>query len=154
VQTNFDKFTTEYTKLQSQADTCRSRAEGLKVRTKEYFDTWNKQQDEIQNPDLRRRATQQRAQAEKTYSSIKSEMELTKLSFDPYMNQLKDVSSYLKGNLSPAAVASISDLVTKANADAKEVSKHLDSVVSEINNIMAANGEAPGVPAAQPAPGN
>src|SRR5262249_49787675 len=135
-------FQTEYAKLQSQADVCRSRAEGLRTRTQAYFDTWNKQQSEINNPDLRRRATEQRAAAERTYATIKSEMELTKLSFDPYMNQLKDVSNYLKGNLSPAAISSTNDLVAKANSDAKQVSEHLDAVVGGINDVMAANGEA------------
>src|SRR4051812_46655698 len=54
VQSNYDKFSTEFTKLQSAADTCRSRANDLQVRTQAYFDQWNKQA-EVQNPDLRRR---------------------------------------------------------------------------------------------------
>ena len=149
VQGNYDKFAVELTNMEKQAAVCRSRAEDLKVRTQAYYDTWNKQAD-VQNPELRRRASQQRAEAEKTYRNIKSEVELMRLSYDPYMSQLNDVRSYLKGNLTPAAIASVSDLVKKVNADGSEVKQHLDAVVAEINSIMAASGEvtAPPAPAA------
>ena len=147
-QANYDKFTTEFAKFQSLANVCRSRNQDLKTRTQAYFDSWNKQA-EINNPELRRRATEQRVQAEKTFSTIKSEVELAKLSFDPYVAQLTDVSAYLKGNLSPAALASADELVTKANANSKELSGHIDTIVTEINKIMSASGEAPA--AAKPA---
>jgi hypothetical protein len=145
VQSNYDKFSTEYAKLQSQADTLRSRSDDLKARTQAYFDQWNKQA-EVQNPDIRRRATEQRAEAEKTFSTIKSEIELARLSFDPYMNQLKDISTYLKDNKTPAALQTVSDISTKATANAAEVNKHLDAVLGGINTIMSASGEGTGIP--------
>lgn len=143
---NYDKFSTESAKLKSNVQTCRSRADDLKKRTQAYFDTWNKQA-EVQNAELRRSATAQRAEAEKTFSTIKSEIELMKLSLDPYMSHLNDISSYLKDNKSPAALATVQDLVTKANADSAEVSKHADAVLAGINKIMAASGEGAPVPA-------
>jgi hypothetical protein len=153
VQANYDKFAVEFTKLQSQADACRARANDLKMRTQAYFDTWNKQA-EVQNPDLRRRATEQRAEAERTFSTIKSEIELAKLSYEPYVSQLKDIQSYLKENKTPAAVATVSDLTSKATTNSAEVAKHLDAVITGINKIMAASGEAnpaAATPAASPA---
>jgi hypothetical protein len=110
----------------------------------------------VTNPDLRRRLTQQRAEAEKTFSAIKSEVELTRLAFDPYMSGLKDIGAYLRGNTSPAAIATVTDMVTKANTDYAETIKHIDAVVEEMNKIMAASGEAaaspaPAVPGAAPA---
>ena len=150
VQSNYDKFCTEYAKLQSQADTCRSRSDDLKARTKAYFDQWNKQA-EVQNPDLRRRATEQRADAEKTFSTIKSEIELSRLFLDPYMSQLKDISTYLKDNKTPAALETVNDIASKATANAGEVNKHLDAVLGGINQIMSASGEGTGIPPAVPA---
>ena len=68
------------------------------------------------------------------------------------MKGLTDVSTYLKGNLTPAALASVNDLVTKANADSKELSGHIDTLVNDINKIMASTGEAPaGAAAPEPA---
>jgi hypothetical protein len=149
VQSNYDKFNKEYAKLQSAADTCRSRSNDLKLRTQAYYDTWNKQA-EVQNPDLRRSATEQRAQAERTFTTIKSEIELTKMSFDPYMSQLKDIQTYLSHNKSPAALSTVNDIATKATADAGEVNKHLNAVLGGINQIIVASGEVP-ANTAQPA---
>ncbi len=141
-QANYDKFTTEFDKFKTLAEVCRTRNEDLKFRTQAYFDQWNKQA-EISNPELRRRATEQRVQAENTFNGIKAEVELAKLSFDPYVKGLTDVSAYLKGNLTPAALASVNDSVTKANSDSKELSGHVDALVADINKIMASTGEAP-----------
>jgi hypothetical protein len=148
VQANYDKFNAEFAKLQAQADVCQSRANDLKARTQAYYDTWSKQ-GTIDNPDLRRRATEQRAEAERTFSTIKSEIELSKLSFDPYVSQLKDISSYLSENKTPAALATVGDLASKATINGAEVSKHVDAVLGGIDKIMAASGEGAG---AAPAP--
>ena len=141
VQANYDKFNVELAKLQSAAETCKSRSDDLKMRTQAYYDTWNKQA-EVQNPDLRRRASEQRAEAERTFSTIKSEIELTKLSYDPYVSALKDISSYLGTNKTPAALATAADLATKATANAADVNKHVDAVLNGIGKIMTASGEA------------
>jgi len=145
VQANYDKFNVEYTKLQGQAEQLRTRADDLKMHTQAYYDTWNKQA-EVSNPDLRRRATEQRAEAERTFSTIKSEVELTRLSYDPYVSQLKDISSYLKENKTPAALATVSDLASKASTNGAEVNKHLDAVLAGINKVMTASGGTPAAP--------
>jgi hypothetical protein len=148
VANNYDKFATEVAKLQRDVETCRARADDLKGRAQAYFDTWNRQA-EVQNPDLRRSAIAQRAEAERTFATIKSEMELTKLSLDPYMKHLTDISSYLKINKSPAALATVQDAVAAAAGDGTEVGKHVDAVLAGIDKVMAASGEA--TPAAAPA---
>src|SRR5690348_1275685 len=42
-QANYDKFTSEYTKLQTQAEAVKERAEDLKKKTTAYWSIWNKQ---------------------------------------------------------------------------------------------------------------
>ena len=103
---------------------------------------WNKQVD-VQNPELRRQAIQQKADAESLFSSIRREMDLGKLAFDPYMANLKDVGNYLRGNVSPANLKSVSDLTTKATSQAKEVNSHLDAIATSIDKMIAATGETP-----------
>jgi len=151
VQANYDRFNVEFTKLQNQAEALRERSDDLKTRTQAYYDTWNKQA-EVQNADLRRSATEQRAEAEKTFSTIRSEIELAKLSYEPYVSQLKDISSYLKENKTPAALATVSDIAARATADGKSVDKHLDGVLGGINKIMVATGAEAAAPGAAPAP--
>jgi len=96
----------------------------------------------VQNPDLRRQAVQQKADAERIYNTINSDMELARLAFQPYMANLKDVGNYLRGNLSPANLQSTGDLVQKANSQAKEVDSRISAIVSSIDKITSATGEA------------
>ena len=148
-QANFNKFSEEYMKLQAKSDTVKSRAKDLKDKTAAYYATWNKQI-EVENPELKRQALQQKADAERTFTAISNDMELARISFNPYMANLKDVGNYLRGILSPASITSASELVTKANAQAKQVNTNIDSIVSSIDKIGSATGEST---AAQPAAG-
>jgi len=151
-QANYNAFTEHYLKLQSQSQTLSTRAADLKTRASTYFATWDKQA-AVENPELRRGAVQQRAEAQRTYSSIVNEMELASLSFKPYMSNLADVGSYLKGNLSPATLNSISDLVARTTAQSKEVDTHIAAIVSGVDKIGSATGEAAPASGAAPATG-
>jgi hypothetical protein len=140
-ETNYNRFTEEYLKLQAKADAVSKRSKDLKDRASAYHAMWNKQV-EVENPELRRQAVQQKADAERIFNTINSEMELARLSFQPYMANLKDAGNYLKGNLSPANLQSASGLVEKANTQAKEVDGHIAAIISSIDKITSATGEA------------
>jgi len=140
-QANYNAFSEQYMKLQTKADSVKARANDLKAKTQAYYATWNKQI-EVENPDLRRQAVQQKTDAERVYNSINSEMQLARIAFNPYMSNLKDVGNYLHGNLSPASLTSIGDLATKASGQAKEVNTHIDSIVSSVDKMSAATGES------------
>lgn len=151
-QGNYNKFAEEYTKLKSKSEQVKARSNDLKEKSTAYYAIWNKQV-EVQNPELRRQAIEQKADAERTFSSIKSEMDLARLSFDPYMANLKDVGNYLNGNVTPANLKSTADLVKQAQTQAGEVNKHLDSIVASIDKMITATGEAPAAaPSAAPKP--
>jgi hypothetical protein len=146
-QANYNAFSDQYLKMQAKADALSTRAKDLKDKAAAYQAMWNKQM-EIDNPELRHSAVQQKAQAEQTFNNIKSEMDLARLSFDPYMSNLKDAGNYLRGNLTPANLNSVGDLVTKANGQAKEVNTHLDAIIAAVDKISAATGETVGAAAA------
>jgi hypothetical protein len=139
-QANYNKFTDEYLKLQAKADAVKSRAEDLKAKSAAYYELWNKQA-EVENADLRRGAVQQKADAERVFNSVRSEMELARIAFGPYVTNLKDVGNYLRGNLTPASLQSVAELTNKGAAQAKEVNSHLDAIVMAVDKMAAATGE-------------
>jgi hypothetical protein len=152
-QANYDAYTGEYLKLKSKAAGVSTRAEEIKARASAYYAMWNKQA-EVQNPELKRQALEQRASAERTYNEVVNELELTRMAFKPYMANLTDAGNYLRGQLTPASLGSITGLVTKTNDQSKEVGVHVDAIVKSIDSITAATGEGavPPKPAAAPAP--
>jgi hypothetical protein len=149
-QANYDAFTGEYLKLKSKADGVSKRSEEIKSRASAYFAMWN-QQAQVENPELKRQAMAERANAERTYNEVVNELELTRMSFKPYMSNLTDVGNYLRGRLSPATIGSTTDLVTKANSQSMEVGMHVDKVTKAIDSITTGTGEgAAGITAVVP----
>jgi membrane-bound lytic murein transglycosylase len=151
-QANYNAFTEQYLKLKAQSEQVATRAEDLKTRASAYFTTWDKQAS-VDNPELRKGAVQQKAEARRTYDSIVNEMELTRIAFKPYMANLADVGSYLRGNVSPATLNSISELVAKTNAQGKEVDTHLAAILSGVDKITTGTGEAAPASGGAPAGG-
>jgi len=140
-QVNYNKFSEEYMKLQAKADAVKARANDLKARTAEYHAMWDKQMG-VENPELKRQVVQRKAEADQVYNSISSEMELARMTFSSYMQNLKDVGNFLRGNLAPANLASASDLVAKANEQSTQVNQHIDSMIGSIDKIVTATGES------------
>ena len=140
-QANYTRFATEHAKLVSMADANRSRIEDLNTRTKAYFDTWAKET-EGANPDLQRGMLEQRADAEQSFTNIKSNLQLGKLAFDPYMANLKDLEAHFAGGVAPARISAASDLIAKVNQDGQTVQDRVDAVVVEIDKMMEASGDA------------
>jgi membrane-bound lytic murein transglycosylase len=138
-QANYNTFATEYAKLQSSADNTRQHAKDLRQRSREYYEAWSNETSS--NPDIQRSAIQQRAEANKTFTTISSEMDLAKMSFDQYMKDAKDVGTYLKTGVSPARIATVSDTITKAEGESADTTKHLDAIVAGVDQMLAASGK-------------
>ena len=151
VQAKYNAFEGEFIKLENQRANAKMLAEDLKTRSQQYYDLWSKQV-EVENPELRRRAAEERTQAVNTFNRVKSEMELVKLSFDPYMSKLKDIGSYLRSNMTPAALGSVSTLADDANRDSKSVMSHIDSLIADLDRISQATGAGAAPAGTKPPP--
>jgi hypothetical protein len=112
----------------------------LKERVSNYQAMWDREVGMV-DTELRNQELRQKADAQRIYGTIKSEMELTRNSFHPLMANLKELSTYLRGNLVPAKLNSVSGQIEKADAQAKEVDTHAAAIIAAIGEITAATGE-------------
>jgi len=135
-QNNYNTYAAEYVKLQQSANLTREHAKDLRQRSKAYYEAWSKEQ--APNAEIQRRAIEQRAEATKTFSTITSEMDLARLSFDDYMKNSKDVGSYLKESVAPARIQTVSDLIGKIEGQSTDVTKHIDAIVGGVDQMLAA----------------
>jgi hypothetical protein len=135
-QNNYNTYAAEYVKLQQCANLTREHAKDLRTRSKAYYDAWSNEK--APNPEIQRKAIEQRAEANKTFSTITSEMDLARLSFDDYMKNSKDVGSYLKDSVAPARIQAVSDLITKVEGQSTEVTKHIDAIIGGVDQMVAA----------------
>jgi hypothetical protein len=143
-QANFNAYSEQYLKLKAKAESVKARSADLKTRASAYLASWNKQAT-VENPALRRQAIQQQADAEKLFNTISSEMELTRIEFNPYLANLTDVGKYLNNNITPASLQSTSELVEKANAQSQSVNQHIDAIIVALDKMAGATGESAAV---------
>ena len=69
-----------------------------------------------------------------------------------FQSNLTDAGNYLRGQTNPGTLASMTDLVMKANGQSKEVTEHVNAIVSSIDAISSATGDP--VPQKVPAAGS
>jgi hypothetical protein len=62
-------------------------------------------------------------------------MQSARDAFDPFMADLNDVVTYLRNDLTPAGIGSISDLVSRTNNEARTVRGRLSEVIRDLGRV-------------------
>lgn len=115
---------------------------------------WEKRMKEIKNEDMRKRAEERRAALNEQFAAMKKTADAAKVEFDPWLQTVLDVRTYLENDLNPTGVASVKDQVRKIRSDAGSVNKKLNSIVeslAELTERIAATKPPEPEPAAAPA---
>ena len=89
------------TALDGQLELIRNRAEVMRNRGMEYFDTWKAQSDEIANPELKQHAQDREAKLREQFEAIRAEMEKLTEDGEPLVTSLRDVQTLLSLDLTP-----------------------------------------------------
>lgn len=133
----FKQFSKSVANLESTAAKAKKRGEEVKARGREYFTQWEKQLAEVQNPEIRSLAIQQKAKLQTTFDDIRKYAEPLKAQFDPWLSDLKDLEKYLSNDLSISGVDAAKKLFAKTQAEGIEVQKSMEALVAELNTVAA-----------------
>lgn len=133
----FEKYTKDVANLESVAAKIRKRADSMKAQGQSYFEQWEKQMAEVQNPEIRKLAEERKAKLQETFESIRKYTEPLKAQFDPWMSDLKDLQKFLSNDLTIAGVDAAKSLFIKTQNSGLEVQKSMDALVAELNTIAA-----------------
>lgn len=133
----FEVYSKSLANLESVAAKARKRGEEMKARGQEYFKQWEQQLAQVQNPEIRNLAAQQKAKLQTTFDSIRKYTEPLKAQFDPWLSDLKDLQKYLSNDLTVSGVDAAKPLFAKTRAEGVEVQKSMDALVAELNTVAA-----------------
>ncbi len=106
-------FSDAFASLDAQATQIREHGTAAKARAKERWEVWQKELTAMQNPKLREKAQSRYTATQKEFDKIIERVDKAKESFAPLMADLKDISVYLKTDLSKDAVSSLSGTIWK-----------------------------------------
>jgi hypothetical protein len=142
----YEAYTKSITALDAQLALVRGRADEVKARGLDYFDTWKKQSEDISNPELKQHAQDREAKLRERFEVIRTE--LTKLgeSSKPLLTSLRDVQTLLSLDLTPQGVQSVAEPAKKAKenlATVKEEAAKVREQVNEVAKILSPAASAP-----------
>src|SRR5882672_1880860 len=131
----FEQYSKAVSELASVAEKAKKRATDMQVAGKAYFDQWEKQMAEVQNPEIRKLAQDRKAKLQEAFASIKKYAEPLKAQFGPWMSDLKDLQTFLSNDLTVAGVDSAKELFAKTKSEGQEVQKSMDGLIAELNTV-------------------
>jgi len=133
----FKEFDKSVPKIDGEAAKAKKRAEDMKARGKEYFDKWEKDLAGVNDPDIRKLAEERRNKLQATFAKIKTSMEPARDQFNSWLAQLKDLQKYLSQDLTIGGIDAAKELIGKSKKEGVAVQQMLDTVIAELNTVVA-----------------
>ena len=133
----FKEFDKNVPGVESGAVKAKKRAEEMKARGKEYFEKWEKELANVNDPDIRKLAAERKTKLEATFSNIKTTMEPARDQFNAWNSQLKDLQKYLGQDLTIGGIDAAKELIAQSKKGGMEVQLTLDKVIAELNTVVA-----------------
>jgi predicted nucleic acid-binding Zn-ribbon protein len=130
---SFGQYDRNVTTLKDGLDRAESNLKSMKDQGQTYFAEWQKQAATISDPDLKKKADERREKLSKALSAVADAMTAARTEITPFVKSNEDLRTYLKNDLTPAGIKSISDKSKQAGKDAKSIGKKLDEVVEALD---------------------
>lgn len=105
-----------------------------------YFNDWTNQTAAIQNPELRQRSADRKAEVAGKLNEVTTSYDGLKSSLKPFTTDLKDIETYLGTDLTAGGLATIKDVVAKTKVDAvplRDAIKQLQSSFSDLSTALS-----------------
>jgi hypothetical protein len=142
LRVQYQQFDREYERLESLANDLSSHAASVRREGDELLKTWQEEAATLQDPELRRRAEERRADRASAYQAVANEMSQTQQTLSSFLTDLRDIRRYLQVDLTPNGVANVQDKVTAANQRVDQVTQSLAQLNQRLE--VLAQRTAPG----------
>lgn len=97
--------------------------------------TWAESQFTINNDELRARSRERRSEVIARFNEVNELVTETKAVFDPWLQEVIDIRTYLESDLNPDGVASIADMAPKVSKKAKPVRSKIANLITELDKL-------------------
>ena len=110
----------------------------LHAKADAYFNDWTNQTATIQNPELRQRSADRKAEVAGKLNDVTTSYDGLKSSLKPFTTDLKDIETYLGTDLTAGGLATIKDVVAKTKVDAVPLRDAIKQLQTSFSNLSTA----------------
>jgi methyl-accepting chemotaxis protein len=118
----------------------------MQAKGQAYFAQWEQQVASIQNEDIREQSADRRKTIEATFTKVRKEYEESKESFDPVLNDLRDIRTALRADLTLNGIDSLKSTVKKVDKNANKAKDNLRDLSEQFRELgvnLSRNGPPP-----------
>ena len=149
----FTKYQGDVGKVASSKAAVESAGGSVRQAMDAHFAAWEKEANEMQNPDIRAASMKRRDDARKALSGLEPSLTKAKATFDSFVGNLRDIEKLLGSDLSANGVKAAEDTIEKAadeGGEVKESLEKLEALVAEMQKALSVPPTPP-PPAEKPA---
>jgi chromosome segregation ATPase len=131
----FDSFNQSVDELVSHRDRIRSLRTEVQSNRDVFQQQWKDRLAEIKDADLRQRASERQQAVAAEFAKVSEAGDQTRKEFEPWMETVLDVRSYLENDLNPDGVASVADKVKQVKNGAADINKSITGVLTQVQEL-------------------
>jgi seryl-tRNA synthetase len=133
----YNKFSKQVEEMNSTAKKVKSKAEKAKAQREDYLKAWKKDQNKIQNEQLKQASESRRAELEPFIKQISEGLTSASQNFTPLLQNLNDLNLFLGNDLSTHGFASAQDLISECNQSTELVKQDVEKANQGLRNLAA-----------------
>jgi hypothetical protein len=143
----YSQFTSAVSDLQSTAKEVNDRVADMRAKGDEYFKAWDEQLALIKNEDIKSRSTESKNLVQKQFTDIQKSYTEVKISFQPFMSNVKDIQTALGNDLTMQGIAAIKPVAEKANQNGVKLEASVEKLDAEFRDLGVAMSTSAPAPA-------
>ena len=140
LQQAFDQYSADVDRMHKQADKVSEDSAYINKESDEYLSNWQKQNNDIQNANLRDNSEQGRQAVRDQFRNAQGSYDNARTSMDRFIRTLEDVRTALRNDLSERGIKGVArtNVVQTARKDAREVKTALRAVRNDSTALARA----------------
>ena len=129
----YESFAAEVKRLQSAAESARSRAQSMQVKNQDYFATWAQEIDNILDPAIKSQSLQRYKAAKASYLKVEQSLFKTGDACKPLISSLTDLQTAISQDLTPAGINAVRTPYTQARQKAIDLQKVMKDSMAAVD---------------------
>ncbi len=131
----FKAYTSAVDAIEAQAKRVDEGVARLRANTQAHYDAWQKELEDVSNPELKARAESRRQQANEAFDRINKAMKDAENAYEPFIADARDIRTVLSNDLNPTGVTAVADVIQEVRGEGQKLKATIDAVVKEIESL-------------------
>jgi len=139
LKASFNTYSIELSDLETMALDARKRARAMRDNSQQYMVTWEREVQEISDPNMKASSEQRREAVRAHYDDVAKAAQGVRDAYAPFVKTLQDIKKTLSLDLSPAALPAIEPAKANAHQEGETLNQRINALIAELDKIQTAS---------------